>query len=93
MQSKKKVIINTGETRSIRISIHSIKDQNFVIEEATFSLLRMKDKFEESNGNRKIYEHEIEAIISPKQRGTYILDIKYVILDEVLIEPIELKVV
>ena len=27
MQSKKKVIINTGETRSIRISIHSIKDQ------------------------------------------------------------------
>lgn len=66
MQSKKKVIINTGETRSIRISIHSIKDQNFVIEEATFSLLRMKDKFEESNGNCKIYEHEIEAIISPK---------------------------
>ena len=93
MQSKIKVIINTGETRSIRISHPSIMDQNFVIEEATFSLLRMKDKFEESNGNCKIYEHEIEAIISPKQRGTYILDIKYVILDEVLIEPIELKVV
>ena len=41
----------------------------------------------------KIYEHEIEAIVSQKQRGTYTLDIKYVILDEVLIEPIELKVV
>ena len=78
MQSKKKVMLNAGETRCIRISIHSIKDQNFVIE---------------SNGNCKIYEHEIEAIVSPKQRGTYTLDIKYVILDEVLIEPIELKVV
>ena len=89
MQSKKKVMLNAGETRCIRISIHSIKDQNFVIEEASFSLLRLK----ESNGNCKIYEHEIEAIVSPKQRGTYTLDIKYVILDEVLIEPIELKVV
>ena len=86
MQSKKKVMLNAGETRCIRISIHSIKDQNFVIEEASFSLLRLKDKVEESNGNCKIYEHEIEAIVSPKQRGTYTLDIKYVILDEVLIE-------
>ena len=93
MLSKKKVMLNAGETRCIRISIHSIKDQNFVIEEASFSLLRLKDKVEESNGNCKIYEHEIEAIVSPKKRGTYTLDIKYVILDEVLIEPIELKVV
>ena len=37
MQSKKKVMLNAGETRCIRISIHSIKDQNFVIEEASFS--------------------------------------------------------
>lgn len=27
MQSKKKVMLNAGETRCIRISIHSIKDQ------------------------------------------------------------------
>ena len=93
MQSKKKVMLNAGETRCIRISIHSIKDQIFVLEEASFSLLLLKDKVAESNGNCKIYEHEIEAIVSQKQRGTYTLDIKYVILDEVLIEPIELKVV
>ena len=44
MQSKKKVMLNAGETRCIRISIHSIKDQNFVIEEASFSLLRLLKK-------------------------------------------------
>ena len=53
MQSKKKVMLNSGETRCIRISIHSIKDQNFVIEEASFSLLRLKDTKKE----RKPYKN------------------------------------
>ena len=53
----------------------------------------MKDKAEESTGVCNIKEHDIEALISPQKRGTYTLDIRYAVLDEILIEHIEVKVV
>ena len=53
----------------------------------------MKDKTEESTGVCNIKEHDIEALISPQKRGTYTLDIRYAVLDEILIEHIEVKVV
>ena len=65
----------------------------FTIESAEYSLIYMKDKAEESTGVCNIKEHDIEALISPQKRGTYTLDIRYAVLDEILIEHIEVKVV
>ena len=91
MQKKKVIIMHPGESRNAVITIHSIKNEKFTIESAEYSLIRIKDKAEESTGVCKIKEHEIEALISPQKRGTYTLDIRYAVLDEILIEHIELR--
>ena len=73
---------------------HAKKEsEKFTIESAEYSLIYMKDKTEESTGVCNIKEHDIEALISPQKRGTYTLDIRYAVLDEILIEHIEVKVV
>ena len=88
MQKKKVIIMHPGESRTAVITIHSIKNES-----AEYSLIYMKDKAEESTGVCNIKEHDIEALISPQKRGTYTLDIRYAVLDEILIEHIEVKVV
>ena len=93
MQKKKVIIMHPGESRTAVITIHSIKQEKFTIESAEYSLIRMKDKVEESTGVCNIKEHDIEALISPQKRGTYVLNIRYAVLDEILIEHIEVKVV
>jgi hypothetical protein len=90
MQKKKVIIMHPGESRTAVITIHSIKNEKF---SAEYSLIYMKDKAEESTGVCNIKEHDIEALISPQKRGTYTLDIRYAVLDEILIEHIEVKVV
>ena len=91
MQKKKVIIMHPGESRTAVITIHSIKNEKFTIESAEYSLIYIKA--EESTGVCNIKEHDIEALISPQKRGTYTLDIRYAVLDEILIEHIEVKVV
>lgn len=81
-----------GENRHVKLLIHSTKDENFVIDTASYSLTKVGEEEQEATGPCMIYDHVIDTVISPKETGIYHLKITYKITDEILIEVIEIMV-
>lgn len=87
-----KVRFELGENRHVKLLIHSLKNENFEIDSASYSLVKSDEKIEESAGPCTIYEHTIDSVISPQKRGVYLLKVTYQILDEILIDIVEVQV-
>ncbi len=81
-----------GETRHVKIKIHSCKGDPFEILSASYSLTAKGCTEPEDSGASVIQEHVIDQVITPKRRGTYKLVITYRIADETLIEKVEVRV-
>lgn len=84
------VVFDFGETRHVKLIIHSTKNEDFRIISANYIL--KKDGKIESQGISSIFEHIIDTVITPKEKGDYTLQITYKIADEVLIENIGVTV-
>ena len=87
-----KIELQHGESRHVRLKIHSCKKEEFYIIDATYLLIRCGEETPEAEGQCNIYEKTIDTVINPKYTGMYRLKITYYILDETLIEVIEVKV-
>lgn len=81
-----------GERKHVQLLIHSVKNDNFVILDASYTLIKKRTGVTESQGPCEINDHIIDTIISPQEKGTYELKITYHIADETLIESIEVLV-
>lgn len=82
------VVFDFGENKHIRIMVHSMKRESFVITDASYILTKKGSQQQETSGICSINEHIIDTIISPKERGEYILKITYHIADETLIDDV-----
>lgn len=80
------VVFDFGETKHVKLLIHSIKNESFEIASASYKLIRRGAVNSENEGAAVIYEHTIDIVISPQQKGRYNLEITYHIADETLIE-------
>lgn len=81
-----------GETRHVKLMVHSKKQENFEISAASFELIKAGREEAEATGASNIYEHTIDTVITPVETGTYYLKIRYSIADEILIETVTIKV-
>lgn len=81
-----------GETRHVQLKIHSKTNDSFEITGASYELIRLGSEEPEASGDSDIYEHVIDTVISPKERGAYRLKIKYHIADETLIDTVVIQV-
>ena len=86
------VDFDLGETRHVKLQIHSCKGDPFEILSASYSLTAKGEAEPEDNGASVIQEHVIDQVISPKRRGTYSLRVMYRIADETIIENVEVRV-
>lgn len=86
------VKFDSGEKKHVQLLIHSIKNEEFTILSASYSLIKKRTGVREDEGPCVIDGHIIDTIISPKENGTYELRITYHIADETLIENIEVLV-
>lgn len=86
------VKFDSGEKKHVQLLIHSVKNEDFTILDASYALTKKRTGVTEAQGSCEINEHVIDTIISPKEQGTYELEITYHIADETLIERIEVLV-
>lgn len=84
------ITFRANERKHVKIEIHSTDNAQFDIAIARYELQRYN--VVESEGSCAIYEHTIDALISPQQSGKYNLKIIYEIADERLIEDITIEV-
>lgn len=85
------LVFDLGERRHVMLDVYSCKSEDFTIQSATYELIGNTGDAEDS-GVCSIYEHQIDTVIEPKNRGKYTLKITYSILDEILIELIGIAV-
>ena len=86
------VNFDLGETRHVKLQIHSCKGDPFEILSASYALTGRGDTEPEDSGASVIQEHVIDQVITPKRRGAYNLEVTYRIADETLIENVEVRV-
>ena len=85
------LIFDFGERIHVMLDVFSCKNEEFEIQSASYELSYGAGGVEET-GVCSIYEHKIDTVVEPKQRGKYTLKITYHILDETLIELIGITV-
>lgn len=86
-----RIIFKQGETKHVRLLVHATNHEPFIIRSARYELM-LADELE-AEGSCIIDEHQIDCLITPKQkRRTYELKIIYEIADEILIEAICISV-
>lgn len=85
------LIFDFGERRHVILDVYSCKNEKFEIQSASYELLNDSGEIENASAC-SIYEHQIDVVIEPKQKGEYMLKITYHILDETLIENIGIMV-
>lgn len=85
------IVFDLGERRHVMIDVYSCKNEEFSIQSASYELFNGLGNLEDS-GACSIYEHQIDTVVEPKERGNYTLKITYKILDETLIELIGITV-
>lgn len=83
-------VMDFGEARHIRMRIINIKDEPFQILSANYELTKDEKLLE--SGTADIIDHIIDVLVTPKERGPYILKFIYRIGDEILIEKVEIVV-
>lgn len=89
---KYKIYMELGESRHIRLKIHSIKNDAFEISKASYTLLPMEKEEAEDEGAAVILDHIIDVVITPQNIGVYHLRVTYEIADEILIDTVEVRV-
>lgn len=89
---KNKIYMELGESRHVRLQIHSIRNDDFEISSAAYELLPVGAEQPEDEGNPLILEHMIDMVITPQAAGVYQLRVTYTIADEILIDMIEVRV-
>lgn len=87
------VLFNVGEIQHVKLRIYSCKNEDFEIQNATYELKEHGKIEAEDKGSPIIYDHIIDTLIAPKNKGAYSLKITYVIADETLIEIVDVRVV
>lgn len=87
------VVFDLGETRHVKLLIHSCKNDPFEVASASYSLTKKGEAEPEDEGAAVIYGHMLDMVITPKEKGYYNLQVVYHIADEVLIENIGVMVV
>ena len=85
------LVFDFGERRHIMLDVYSCKNEKFNLQSASYEFFDDSGNVE-SSGACSIYEHQIDVVIEPKQKGEYMLKITYHILDETLIENIGIMV-
>lgn len=80
------VVFDFGEIKHVKLLIHSVKNESFEITSASYKLTQKGESDPEDEDVAMIYEHVIDVLICPRQRGRYVLEITYHIADETLIE-------
>lgn len=85
------VNFDIGERRHVMLLVHSCKDEDFEILDASYRLLKSSGELEDE-GACVINEHVIDLVIQPETSGSYRLQVTYHIADETLIENIIVKV-
>ncbi len=73
-----------GEVKHVKLTVSSIKRDEFTVDEATYSLIRQGQCTVEAAGDCTIEGHTIDALISPMKVGSYELVFTYIIADETL---------
>lgn len=86
------VVMDFGETRHVKLLIHSIKNEPFEIASASYILAKRGRTEPEDEGAAVISGHVIDMVISPQEKGCYNLKVTYGIADETLIENIGMMV-
>ena len=71
-----------GERRKAVLTLTNPSGTVFVIENASFSLLRYG--VEEAKGSCIAAEHTVTVYIEPKQKGDYVLGVQLLIADEIV---------
>lgn len=87
-----KVRFDLGETQHVKLKVHCLKHDNFVIEHAKYDLIKNGCNVPESSGICTIQDHIIDTVITPLEKAPYRLKITYNILDETLIDVVEVVV-
>lgn len=90
--SNMKVTFDLGETRHVKLLIHSCKGDDFEIVSASYQFVQKGAETPEDEGASVIMEHVIDQVITPKNKGWYNLIVTYMIADETLIENVEVQV-
>ena len=90
--SNMKVTFDLGETRHVKLLIHSCKGDDFEIASASYQLVQKGKDTTEDAGASVIMEHIIDQVITPQNKGWYNLIVTYMIADETLIENVEVQV-
>ena len=86
------ICMDLGKTRHVQLLVKNIKETDFTIRSAEWSL---QDKYVaqvESEGECTIKGHTLDALITPQHAGIYHLKMTYKISDETLIDIIEIRV-
>lgn len=86
MNASMNVVFDIGEIKHVKLMIHSLKNEPFVIVDASYSLSKRGVDGIEEQGVCTIDSHIIDMIIHPKEKGEYTLKVTYHIADETLIE-------
>lgn len=87
------VLFNVGEIQHVKLRIYSCKNEDFEIQNATYELTENGKEEAEAKGSPIIYDHIIDTLIAPQNKGAYKLKITYNIADETLIEIVDVRVV
>lgn len=81
-----------GEEKHVRVEVNSRKGEEFVIQDAKYDLIYISDAKTEATGSCTVVDHTIDALLSPKRTGKYLLRYTYHVADETLIENMEVRV-
>lgn len=83
--------MDAGETRHVRLRIHSTQDDPFVIRNARYELLFGSNIVE--SGECTVTDHVMDVVVSPQHgNSTYRLRYIYDIADETYVDIVEIAV-
>lgn len=86
------IVFDYGENRHVKLRVTSCKDENFVIKNASYELVRADTQEVEVQGKAEIIEHVLDVVICPQKVGYYELKYTYNVADETLVDIVELSV-
>ena len=84
-----------GEDKHVKFRVHSAKKENMIVESATFVFTRYGEIEKEGvcGIENDGWNCNIDIKLDPKEKGTYCLEITYIIADEILKHREEIKVI
>jgi hypothetical protein len=81
-----------GESKIVGVKVYSNDGAPFLINSATYQLIKCDTKIIESSGNATVDCNKVTTLITPLSTGNYILKLTFEIVPEKLIEEIQINV-